>query len=165
MSDQKISYGSSGQIITITLVALIGARESDVIDNSNRKALDYLVGGLITFGAPVPARDNRRVELYVYGTADGGITYTGGATGNDAAFTFPLVIAWRRTVLKPLGNVLWHPGGSVAQRFGPFSVAAAFNGIVPEQWGVIALNRSGSALAGFASDFSITYQAIYAKIL
>lgn len=166
MADQKKSYGVAGQSIIISLGSLGSgnARESDVIDNSSAKALDCLAGGKIRFVTAAPGQTNRRVEIYVYGTADGGTTYTGGATGSDAAFTFPMGAIWPRTVLRLLGAVPWISAGGNIKEFGPFSVAAAFNGVVPEKWGIIVWNLSGAALHTTAGEHVITYQNIYEQI-
>jgi hypothetical protein len=149
----KQLYGTSAQAITCTITTLASSatacRASTAVDNTTNLYLDALVQVNVTLGATATAND-KCVYVWAYGTADGGTTYTDGVTGTDAAFT--------RTDppnLKLIG-VLNTPTASTAYKSGPMSVAAAFGGVLPDHWGVVVQNYSGSAFTAGA----VVYQGV-----
>src|SRR6266508_279754 len=81
-------YGTSNQAITITLASLGASatvgRESTVIDNTSNVYLDVL---LFLFFETGTVAGNKQILAYLYGTVDGGSTYTEACTGTDAGFT------------------------------------------------------------------------------
>ena len=90
--------------------------------------------------------------LYAYGTVDGGTTYTEGATGSDAAITLTSPTNARIIgIINIVANSTTYTGG-------PFSVAAAFGGTLPQKWGIIVLNSSGGTFD--ASTASVEYQGV-----
>jgi hypothetical protein len=91
------------------------------------------------------------VAVYAYGTADGGSTYNGGATGSDGAYTVPSLPNVRLIgVINAIADATTYVG--------IFDVASAFGGVVPEKWGIIVENQSGAALD--ASIGSALYQGV-----
>lgn len=164
MADIKTKYGTSNQAITITLASLGNSatvgRESTVVSNAVNLFLDALVNVIIETG--VVASD-KAAYIYAYGSVDGGViaggTFTERCTGADAAFT-------RRdpTSLKLLG-VIPTPTNSVIYEGGPFSVAAAFGGVLPEFWGIVVMNFTGAALSADAGDNKAFYQGVYADVI
>lgn len=153
MATIKQLYGTSAQAITCTITTLASSatacRASTAVDNTTNLFLDALVQLNVTLSATATAND-KAVYVWAYGTADGGTTYTDGVTGTDGAFT--------RTDppnLRLIG-VLSTPTASNSYKSGPMSVAAAFGGILPDHWGVVVQNFSGSAFTAGA----VLYQGV-----
>lgn len=151
----KALYGSSGQAITITLASLAASatvgRESTVVDNSSNLFLDVLVVVWFETGTVV---GNKQILLFLYGTADGGTSYTEQATGSDAGFT-------RKdpTTLIPLA-VVPAVTNAFVHKCGPFSVARAFGGVLPDHWGLVFNNDSGATLSATAGNNKAYYQGV-----
>lgn len=139
--------------ITLTLTSLGNgsARESTVVDNASAGALDVLVR-ILTKGQ---ASSSALLDLYVY-AALGDTTYTDGATGSDAAFT-----AANRLNSRYLGSVQMNAANAVSAMF---SIAAAFGGVVPSKWGLIAINNSGATLSTLGGDHVVEYQNVTAAV-
>jgi hypothetical protein len=151
----KPLYGSNNQALTITLASLAASatvgRESAAIDNSSALWMDVLLTILFETGT---VSGNKQLLAFLAASTDGGATYTEGATGADAAFT-------RKdpTLLRPLA-VIPAVTNSFIHRAGPFSVAAAFGGILPDHFNVAVFNDSGAALSGTAGNNKLIYQGV-----
>ena len=159
MADIKAKYGTSNQTITITLNSLAddGLRASTAVDNSSNLFLDALVQLRInnTEGAPT---GDANLLVYAYGSADGGTTYSGGATGSDAAYggvTGQLI-----DNAKLIGVISCDADDEVFES-DVMSIASAFGGAMPDHWGIIVKNQLGVALS--ASGHSAFSQGIYAQ--
>lgn len=153
MTTTKESFGTQGVAITCTITSLTttSARQSTAVDNSTNLYLDALVTATIKSGASSTTATGTAV-LYAYGTVDGGTTYTEGATGSDAAITLTSPTNARIIgIINIVANSTTYTGG-------PFSVAAAFGGILPQKWGIIVLNSSGGTFD--ASTASVEYQGV-----
>ena len=159
MEDVKTSYGPSQQSILITLNALAddGYRESKAIDNTKNRFLDALVQVRVTVSAGAPAGD-KNCLIYAYGTTQGGAPYSGGASGNDAGFGGN---AGQLIGNCPLLGIVTLDAQSEVFVSDIFSVAAAFGGVLPEDWGIIVMNQSGQALA--SSENSAWYQGVHSQ--
>lgn len=159
-ADIKAKFGSSGQALTITLASLASSgtacRESTVIDNSSNLYLDALIQVKFKLANTTPAND-KALYVFAYGTVDGGTTYSGLATGSDAAYTRD-----DPTTLRLVG-VVPTPTQNISYCGGPWSVAAAFGGVLPAKWGIIIQNYTGAALTGTGSDHAVQYQGVYAQ--
>lgn len=155
--DLKNKYGTSNQTITVTLASLASSatagREATVIDNSSNLYRDALVTVKVKLQAGTIAND-KAVIVYAYGTVDGGTTYTGGASGSDAAYTMD-----DPTVLVPIG-ILPAPTQSLTY-IGTFRVAQAFGGVLPQKWGLMIRNFSGITFSATAGDHAVVYQGVY----
>lgn len=146
------TFGSkTGITLTLTSLGNGSARESTVIDNASAGALDVLVR-ILTKGQ---ASSSALLDLYVY-AALGDTTYTDGATGSDAAFT-----AANRLNSRYLGSVQMNAANAVSAMF---SIAAAFGGVVPSKWGLIAINNSGATLSTTGGDHVVEYQNVTAAV-
>ena len=154
--DIKAKLGANNQPITITLNALAddGARESEAI-NFAGNFLDVLIQLLIESNG-VPAGDCNCL-VYAYGTANGGTTYSGGATGIDAAYG--AVAGQLITNCQFMGIVAVDADAEVFES-NVFSLASAFGGVVPEKGGIIVVNQVGQALDVGCDAF---YQGIYGQ--
>ena len=152
-----IKYGTNGQAFTLTLASLAdaAARESTAISEISNVSIDALVFLKVTVGTPLAS--DKAVYVYAYGTVDQGTNYSDGATGTDAAITLTSPPNMR------LIGVISTPTASTAYKGGPFSVAAAFGGVLPEKWGIVVLNKTGAALNATEANHSKLYQDIIAQ--
>jgi len=151
-------FGSSGQTITCSIASLTNnsARQSTVIDNSSNLYIDALV--FIQIASPSASTSaSGFVEVFAYGTVNGGTTYTEGCSGTDGSLTMV-----SPTNLRPLGivNVV---ANSTTYYGGPFSVAQAFGGILPEKWGIVLRNSTGGTLNSTEGNHAKLYQGVYAQ--
>lgn len=154
----KQAFGSSNQAITVSLASLGNgsARASTVVDNSSNDYQDALVAVSVKSGAS-GVSSSGVVNVYAYGTADGGTTYTDGATGSDAGITLTSPPNVRLIgQINVVANATTYKGG-------PFSVAAAFGGILPDHWGIIIENKSGAALDSTEGNHLKVYQGVYTQ--
>lgn len=158
MTTQKPLYGTSNQTITLTIASLAnsGARASTVVDNSTNLFIDALIQLKVKTNAAGTSATGF-CNLYVYGTANGGTNYTEGATGTDAGIT--LTVPPNAIRLASFNTV----ANAATYIVGPVSVAAAFNGIIPDHWGIILENKSGAALDATAGNHGIWYQGVQAQ--
>lgn len=160
--DIKMKYGDSTQCLAITLncVANAAARQSTYVDNATNLFVDALVAGWIlsnTAGTNAAGYAN----IYAYGTVNdtGTCTYTDGAAGADGAMT---LTAPPNARLIGVVNIV---ANGTNYYFGPFSVAAAFGGVLPRRWGVIIENKTCAAYFNTtaATCFSVQYQGVLAQ--
>lgn len=158
MADIKTKYGANNQAITITLVGLAddGLRESLIVDNSVNLFFDVLVQLKINTGNVGAPAGDKNVLVYAYGSADGGTTNSGGATGADAAYGG---VAGQLITNCPLLGIVSVDAQNETFESDVFSVASAFGGVMPQKWGIIVMNQIGQVL-GASSAF---YQGILAQ--
>lgn len=139
--------------ITITLDSMVGSsatvgRQSTVVDNTTNLYLDALVFCSLVIPNTVPAND-KAAYVYAYGWDGGGSpVYTSSATGSDATITID-----NPTTLKLIG-VVPVPTQNKTYQAGPFSVAAAFGGVMPGKWGLVVINFTGTT---FGAGNAVTY--------
>ncbi len=151
-------YGSSGQAITITLGGLSNgaSRESTAIDNTSNLFLDALAFIAIKTGASGTISTGYAI-IYAYGSANGGTNYTQGATGTNAAITLTSPPNVRQI------GVINLVADATTYAAGPFSVAAAFGGVLPDHWGIIVTNLCGGAFDGTEGNHIKVYQGVQAQ--
>jgi hypothetical protein len=147
-------YGSSGQSITITLNSLANGsfRQSTVISNTTNLYLDVLLQFKVKTGASGVSTTGV-VRCYLYASADGGSDYTDGASGSDGSFT-PTSPPNQRVVmaLNCVANATVYTSDLI-------SVAAAYGGVLPAEWGIVIENETGAALDSSAGG-TAWYQGI-----
>lgn len=159
MTTTKISYVADNQSINFStgLNSLASSStagyQSDVIDNTSNLDLDALVMVKAKTSSSALAND-KAVYWWVAGSADGGTTFTDGvASTGHASFT--------RT--DPPNLVLLGalncPSSSTVYTGGPWSVAQAFGGVMPEKWALVCVNFTGQNL-----DASAGGSAFYVRI-
>lgn len=146
-------YGTSNQAISCTLTSLAnnGQRGSAAIDNTSNLFLDAFVQVKIKSGASGTSAAGV-VNIYAYGTADGGSDYGDGVSGTDAAATLTSPPNLR------LIGILNMVANSVTYVSNPMSVAAAFGGFLPDHWGIVVENKSGGTFDGTTA--SAWYQGL-----
>ena len=147
-----MSYGDS-TAITITLASLAdtGQRQAAAVDNSVNLFNDALVGGKIKTGTGSGAGDY--IDVWVSGSADGGTTYGGECSGADAAYAGTIAN------ITFLGRIATETAEATFE-FGPFPIAAAFGGVLPQFWTVVIVNESDSTLDATAASHAVHYQGV-----
>lgn len=155
----KSAYGNNNQTITITLASLAsaGQRQSTVVDNTSNLFLDALV--------TVKSKSNASgvsatgyLNVYAFGTTDGGTNYADGAGASDAGITLP-----SPPNMKLIGQVTMN-ANATTYTSEPMSVAAAFGGDLPDHWGITVENLSGATLDATGGNHLVDYQGQYANV-
>ena len=159
MADIKTKYGTSNQSITITLNGLAdnAYRQSAANNNSVNLYLDILVQLKIDTGNVGPPAGESNVLVFAFGSADGGVTNSGGAGVGDAAYGG--VAGQLIDNAKLLGTIAVDAQNETFES-DCFSIASAFGGVVPMIWGIIVLNQIGQALGAGSAAF---YQGVMAQ--
>jgi hypothetical protein len=134
---------------TITLASLatsstlLTGRSGTAIDQKDSDdAIDALVGGLVTVGTTPTA--NTQIEAWLYGSFDDSIynesvtSATHTITGTDGGSALLSKATLRLMVVIPVTATT----SNVGFKWGPYSVAQAFGGIVPVQWGVFITHNT-----------------------
>lgn len=152
------SYGSK-VTMTITLASLASdsslaaGRESTAVDNKDTdQAVDALVGGIVTTGTTPTA--SRQVEVWAYGSYDD-TNFSGGATGSDANLS-----PGEKTLMRLLTIIPTSSSSNISYKWGPFSVARAFDGAMPVQWGIFIVQNTGAALNATGGNHEVEYYPI-----
>lgn len=147
-----LAYGTKANL-TITLASLANAsiRCSVSVSNDSNGYIDVLVGGKVTTDPLTSTGDY--IDVYAAGSIDGGTTFSGDATGTDVDF------AGVTENLKFVGRIATE-SASTTYEFGPFSLASAFGGTVPEDWCILIDNESDDALDSVAGGHEVHYQGI-----
>lgn len=146
MATVKTGYGTataitwSGQGLNSLTNATYSAA-SDTIDNTSNLYLDMLVEVEI---ADIAEAGNFQVVLYVTSSVD----------GTDFSTTQAQNMAYLGTVSTPSGTA-----GTWRSR--AFSVAAAFGGVLPPKWKLVAYNDTGVTLASSAN--AAQYRGVFAQ--
>lgn len=132
---------------------LLAGRQGTAIDNiSTDDAIDSIVGGLVTLGtSPTTAK---QVEIWVYGSYDSS-AYNDAITGTDGNVT---LVA--KNTLRLLTIIGTNATSNQAYRWGPFSIAQAFGGIVPAKWGIYVVHNTGVALNATAGNHNVKHYPI-----
>jgi hypothetical protein len=161
MATTTINYTAAASLtLTLTSLADGGFRESTAVDNSSNKYVDALVGGKIQIGAPSA---DGTIAIYAYGSYDG-TEYTAGLTGTDGTVTWGTT---GNTGLDGANNLPLLCVISVDAtddnddaRWGPFSVAQAFGGILPTKWGIVVKNSTGASLHATGTNNECQFMGI-----
>lgn len=127
---------------TITLASLasdtnlLAGRAGTAIDQKDTDdAIDAHVGFKITTGTTPTAA--RQIEVWAYGSPDDSV-FVEGITGSDANKTLVTKVTLRLLKIIPTNST-----SDKEYVDGPFSIAQAFGGIVPVQWGIFIVHNTG----------------------
>lgn len=144
---------------TITLASLasdtnlLAGRAGTAIDNKDTDdAVDALVGGLVTTGSSPTA--SRQIEVWAYGSYDD-TSYTEDITGSDANKTLVT-----KTTLKLLTTIPTNNTSDKPYRWGPFSIAQAFGGTMPVQWGIFIVHNTGVNLNSTGGNHEVEHYPV-----
>lgn len=158
MADIKQKFGTAGQTFTCTLASLANnsARQSTEIDNSSNLFVDALVMLKVKSGASGTSASGY-VAVWAYASVDGGTTRTENAGISDAAITLVSPTNLRLLgVINVVANATTYYGG-------PFSVASAFGGVIPQYWGIVIENKTGGTLDSTEGSHAKLWQGVYAQ--
>lgn len=157
MADIKQKFGTSGVAMTITLASLANAasRESTVADNTSDLFMDVkLTVQVKTNAAGTSATGS--VNVFAYASADNGATYSGGATGANAAYTNNKDALIYLGALPTVANATTY--------IAMFNLSRAFGyGGIPGKWGIVVDNQSGAALDA-TGPHAVLYQGVLAQV-
>jgi len=118
---------------------------SESINNSVNGYLDAMFGGKVTTGTTPTSGGT--IQVLVYGSWDGGTTYTAGLSGSDGGTPETMLIPQ----LAIATTITVAASSDVTYEYGPFSVAAML-GNMPSYWGVGHYNDTGAALNATAGN-------------
>lgn len=157
MADIKQAFGTS-TAITITLGTPLtngSARESVSIDNDSDLFLDALVLVSVQLASGTPSGD-QSIYVYAYGSEDG-TNFTDNATGSDANITLR-----SPTNLRLIGVISTPDSGALTYDSHPMSVAAAFGGVMPRDWGIVVENQTGLSFGSTEGNHTKTFSGVFA---
>ncbi len=145
-------YGTNNQAITCTFTSLAnnGQRQSTVVATGNN-AIDAMVFVTVKTNASGTSSTGF-VNVYAYGSVDGGSNYSDGATGSDGTITLT-----GPANMRLIGTVN-AVANATTYKAGPFAVSLAFGGVLPDHWGIVIENKTGATLD--ASVGAAIYQEI-----
>jgi hypothetical protein len=157
----KPLYGTNNQTVTITLASLTNtsARASTSVDNTTTLYDDVYIFIKYTTAAAATSATGY-VNVYGYGTVDGGTTYPEGITGTDAAPTL--------SAPPNLTLIGQYTANANAKTYtaGPFSFCRMYGlDRLPARWGVVFVNQSGATLNATAGNFAVTYQGVNGNLV
>jgi hypothetical protein len=144
-------------VTAINSLADVSAAKLAYVDNGNDLALDVAIEFSIVLAAGALAGD-QKINVYAYGGTRDGV-YSGNIDGAAGAFTLENPNDFQVLAYRSVAGALVGAGGT-AKGYIP-SLAAYFNGILPERWGLIIENRTGVAFA--SSGHSVKYQIFQAQ--
>lgn len=158
MTTATMNYASAGTLTfgmtnpSSDTTLLIGRQSTSVDNETSVLALDYILGG--HFAGPSTGAAAGFIEVWAYGSWDGGSTFTATCTGTDGALT--LVAATKSLLRGPVEIITTNTTNSQAYKWGPVALAEVFRGQVPSDWGLWGVQSSGGALTASTTK----YQAI-----
>src|SRR5690242_3154860 len=150
-------YGSSvAMTCTIASLAtdanLLVGRESTAVDQKDTDdAIDCLLGGKITTGTTPTAA--KQIEIWLYGSYDD-TEFSASASGSNAGLT---LTAESKTLMRLFTIIPTHSTSDTAYKFGPYSVAQCFGGVLPVQWGVWIVHNTGVNLNSTGGNHELVY--------
>lgn len=158
-ADIKSKFDTSASI-TITLASLASgsARQSTALDFTSSLYLDAFIAISPKLASGTPSGD-KCVRVWLGGSIDGGTTYTGGATGSDAAYTLATA-----SPLQLLFSIYFTAGG-VAIPGGPMAIGWAFGNRLPPKAVVIVENATGVALDSTEGNHVKTVQGTWDQVV
>lgn len=145
--------------MTITLASLasdtnlVAGRESTAVDQKDTlDGVDVLVGGKVTTGTSPTA--SRQIEIWAYASYDD-TEFSGTATGSDANLTPDAKTNLRLLTVIPTANT-----SDKTYKWGPFSIAQAYGGSVPVQFGIYVVHNTGVNLNATAGNHEVVYTTV-----
>ena len=154
------------QIIVLDAVSVgNGSYESsDSIENIVEKYLDCLIGGSVRVATVVA---DGTFSILAYANWSGSTTpqYSGGLDGVSGPITWGTTPSTSSVEgfnqLRILGTVSVDTTDDDNDiEFGPFSLASAYGGVVPRDWGIVLLNETGVALHGTQTNTKFRYTGV-----
>lgn len=164
MASVKIEYAAS-VAATITLASLAtsstltAGAESDAIDNTTNKYLDYLLAGKITTGSSPSAGT---IEVWVVALLDDS-TWPDVFDGTGSAETVTSA-AIKSACAAPAAALTTDTTSNQAYPFRPVSVASLFGGVCPKKFAVFVTHNTGVNLNSTGGNHQINLTPVYATV-
>lgn len=145
--------------MTITLASLasdtnlVAGRESTALDQKDTlDAIDVLVGGKVTTGTTPTT--GRQIEVWAYGSYDD-TEFSGTATGSDANLT-----PGEKSCMRLLTIIPTVATSDKAYKWGPYSIAQAFGGAIPVQFGIYIVHNTAVNLNSTGGNHEVVYTTV-----
>ncbi len=133
--------------------SLVAGRESTALDQKDTlDAIDVLVGGKVTTGTTPTV--SRQIEVWAYGSYDD-TEFSGTATGSDANLTPDEKSNFRLLTIIPTIAT-----SDKAYKWGPFSIAQAFGGSIPVQFGIYIVHNTAVNLNSTGGNHEVVYTTV-----
>ena len=152
---------SGGFTLTCTFSNLTtgASRCSDAQDASATRYTDALFSVRCDLQTGAVTGNDNTVYVYLYGNIAGAGWFTDNTLGVDAAIT----LRDPNNLRGPYAITFATATGNPIVVGGPWSVANAFGGIMPSQWGIVIHNKTNSIL-GTSTNCTATYMKIWNTI-
>lgn len=124
------------------------------VTNTSNKYVDAMIGGFITTGTSPTV--NKIIEIYAYASWDGGTTFTAGMSGSDGGT--PGTNEESQLIL--LTAIPTDATSDHKYEWGPVSIASAFGGTMPEDWGLVVYHDTAVNLNSTAGNQEAKYTGI-----
>jgi len=166
VASNKIEYASSSAL-TITLASLatsstwIAGRQSDNVDNTTNKYLDYLLAGRVTVGTTPTS--GTEIRVYVVALRDDS-TWPDSVGAADAAWSSSTEGTRDGYVRLAAIMRVDSTTSNRAYDFGPVSVASLFGGSCPKKFAVIVTHNTAVNLNATGGNHSLAVTPVYATV-
>lgn len=166
MADRKTAYGTS-TALTNAVASLasssnwLAGYESDVVDNTTNKYLDYSFEGKVTVGTTPTA--STEIRIYVVASFDG-TTWPDVFDGTTSAETVTSA-GVGSGFLKLAAVLLCDSTTSDRAYWYSFSVASLFGGICPAKFLLFTTHNTGVNLNATGGNHTFNYRGVYETIV
>jgi hypothetical protein len=156
-----IGYAASSAV-TIALASLASNSglttgvESDAVDNTTNKYLDFLIAGKVTTGTTPTAGT---IGIYAVGISDD-TNWPDVFDGTGSAETITSADI-KNAICRPVIEMVADTTSNRTYPFGPVSVASLFGGALPKKFTVFAAHSTVAALNATAGNHAIWITPIY----
>jgi hypothetical protein len=142
----RLAYSSpTNFVLGLDGLANNSSRASTAISNTTTQYLDVLVSLEFFISTGTLSTSGAALYVYAYSVGFNG-SFTDGISGTDSNFTLPSPTNLKLVQIVPYTGTV---GGSTVFS-NSFSIAAAYGGILPSEFGILVQNQTGAALAGTA---------------
>lgn len=165
MADIKLKYGNSSALtispasLATSATLLVGV-ESNAVDNTTDRYLDYLLTGKITTGTS--PTDFTEIRIFVVGLQNDSTwpdPFDGTASSETIAHN-----RIRDQICRVAAPLLVDGTSDRAYPFGPISVAGLFGGTLPKKFVVFITHNTGVALNATAGNHAVYITPVYQSI-
>lgn len=166
MATRKIEYAASSAL-TITLASLatsstwLAGAESDAVDNTTNKYLDYLLAGKVTVGTTPTV--NTEIRVYVVALMEDG-TWPDVFDGTASAETVTSAGVGSGFLKLAAVMLVDATTSDRAYHFGPVSVASLFGGACPKKFVVFITHNTGVNLNSTGGNHACHVTPVYETV-
>jgi hypothetical protein len=163
MASLKAEYAASSAL-TITLASVassatfVAGAESDAVDNTTNKYLDYLLAGKVTVGTTPTI--NTEIRVYVAALIEDS-TYPDVFDGTGSAETLTSAGVASGFLRLAASMLVDATTSDRTYWFGPVSVASLFGGVMPKKFVVFVAHSTGVNLNSTGGNHAIHITPFY----